>query len=84
MSVAAIVEGQAEEAAPAPWPSLARGVAVGVLSRPVVEFEAAEVVGREEWVARLDKVRAATSPLEARANAGAVVKAITSASGADA
>ncbi|CAL5021543.1 unnamed protein product [Urochloa decumbens] len=48
------------------------------------EAEAAEVVGREERVARLGKVLAAGGPLEARVNAGAVVEAAASASGAEA
>ncbi|CAL4968910.1 unnamed protein product [Urochloa decumbens] len=48
------------------------------------EAEAAEVVGREERVARLGKILAAGGPLEARVNAGAVVEAAASASGAEA
>ncbi|PUZ76022.1 hypothetical protein GQ55_1G257900 [Panicum hallii var. hallii] len=48
------------------------------------EAEAVEVVGREERVARLGKVLAAGGPLEARVNAGAVVEAAASASGAEA
>ncbi|RCV06750.1 hypothetical protein SETIT_1G188700v2 [Setaria italica] len=48
------------------------------------EAEAAEVVGREERVTRLGKVLAAGGPLEARVNAGAVVEAAASASGAEA
>ena len=84
LSVAAIVERQAEEAAPVSWPSAAKDVTVRALGRPVGEAEAAEMVGREELVAKLGKVLAVAGPLEARANAGAVVKAITSASGADA
>ncbi|CAN6251857.1 unnamed protein product [Urochloa humidicola] len=52
------------------------------------EAEAAEVVGREERVARLGKVLAAGGSgggtLEARVNAGAVVEAAASASGAEA
>ncbi|CAO2046113.1 unnamed protein product [Urochloa humidicola] len=51
------------------------------------EAEAAEVVGREERVARLGKVLAAAGgagTLEARVNAGAVVEAAASASGAEA
>ena len=50
------------------------------------EAEAAEVVGREERVARLDKVLGggAGVPLEARVNAGAAAEAAASASGAEA
>ncbi|KAF8653211.1 hypothetical protein HU200_062666 [Digitaria exilis] len=48
------------------------------------EAEAAEVVGREERVARLGKVLAAGGPVEARVNAGAVVEAAASSSGAEA
>ncbi|CAD6244227.1 unnamed protein product [Miscanthus lutarioriparius] len=50
------------------------------------EAEAAEVVGREERVARLCKVLGAvgSAPLEARVNAGAVAEAAASASGAEA
>ncbi|CAL4887431.1 unnamed protein product [Urochloa decumbens] len=48
------------------------------------EAEAAEVVGREERVSRLGKILAAGGPLEARVNAGAVVEAAASASGAEA
>jgi len=50
------------------------------------EAEAAEVVGREERVARLGKVLGggAGVPLEARVNAGAVAEAAASASGAEA
>ncbi|OEL29359.1 U-box domain-containing protein 26 [Dichanthelium oligosanthes] len=48
------------------------------------EAEAAEVVGREERVARLGKVLAGGPTLEARVNAGAVVEAAASASGAEA
>ena len=48
------------------------------------EAEAAEVVAREDRVARLGKLLAAAGPLEARVNAGAVVEAAASASGADA
>ncbi|KAL6899800.1 hypothetical protein ACP4OV_006458 [Aristida adscensionis] len=48
------------------------------------EAEAAEVVGREDRVARLAKVLAGAGPLEARVNAGAVVEAAASASGAEA
>ena len=48
------------------------------------EAEAAEVVGREERVARLGKVLGGGGPLEARVNAGAVVEAAALASGADA
>jgi hypothetical protein len=48
------------------------------------EAEAAEVVGREERVARLGKVLGGGGPLEARVNAGAVVEAVASASGAEA
>ncbi|CAN6244629.1 unnamed protein product [Urochloa humidicola] len=51
------------------------------------EAEAAEVVGREERVARLGKMLAAGGgggTLEARVNAGAVVEAAASASGAEA
>ncbi|KAG2651490.1 U-box domain-containing protein 26-like [Panicum virgatum] len=48
------------------------------------EAEAAEVVAREERVARLGKVLAAAGPLEASVNAGAVVEAAASASGAEA
>ncbi|XP_047077012.1 U-box domain-containing protein 26-like [Lolium rigidum] len=50
------------------------------------EAEAAEVVGREERVARLGKVLGSqgTTPLEARVNAGAVVEAAAAVSGADA
>lgn len=40
------------------------------------EAEAAEVVGREERVARLGKVLGGGGPLEARVNAGAVVEAL--------
>ena len=39
------------------------------------EAEAAEVVAREDRVARLGKLLAAAGPLEARVNAGAVVEA---------
>jgi len=84
LSVAVVVERQAEEAAPVSWPSAAKDVTVRTLGRPVGEAEAAEMVGREELVAKLGKVLAIAGPPEARANAGAVVKAITSASGADA
>ncbi|KAG2658964.1 U-box domain-containing protein 26-like [Panicum virgatum] len=48
------------------------------------EAEAAEVVAREDRVARLGKLLAAAGPLEARVNAGAVVEAAASASGAEA
>ena len=48
------------------------------------EVEAAEVVAREDRVARLGKLLAAAGPLEARVNAGAVVEAAASASGAEA
>ncbi|KAF8693380.1 hypothetical protein HU200_038770 [Digitaria exilis] len=48
------------------------------------EAEAAEVVGREERVARLGKVLAAGGPVEARVNAGAVAEAAASSSGAEA
>ncbi|KAL6634195.1 hypothetical protein ACP70R_026866 [Stipagrostis hirtigluma subsp. patula] len=48
------------------------------------EAEAAEVVAREERVTRLAKALAAGPSLEARVNAGAVVEAAASASGAEA
>jgi hypothetical protein len=48
------------------------------------EAESAEVVGREDRVSRLGKLLAAAGPLEARVNAGAVVEAAASASGAEA
>ena len=48
------------------------------------EAEAAEVVAREDRVARLGKLLAAAGPLEARVNAGAVVEAAALASGAEA